>query len=100
MMSAFSVTSAQWQKKHVITVNVVTVRISQCYKWTATKIKIQLNMGQSGSSEGQKGCIYHSCKKFLKTSQRKNSRPPGICLLLLKINAYGRSYHFHSLSNG
>ena len=75
-MSVFSVKSAQWSKKHVITLNVVIMKILQCYKRMNTILKIQRNVGQSGLYEGQKGCICHSCKKALKNILHKKLSPP------------------------
>ena len=77
--SACSVKSAKFPKKnkHAITLNVVTVKISKCYERADTilMLKIRLNMGQSGSSEGQKDCICHCRKNAFKNISDKNFSP-------------------------
>ena len=49
--------------------------ILQCYEQTDTILKIQLNMGRSGSS-GQKEHVCHSRKEALKKITKKNSQSP------------------------
>ena len=77
--SAFSTKSAQCQKKNKNACDYAQRRhcknILQCYEQTDTILKIQLNMGRSGSS-GQKEHVCHSCKEALKKITKKNSQSP------------------------
>ena len=88
-LSALSQYSAR-KKKHASMLNVVTMKISQCYERTDEIPKIRLSMYDLVSQKDKKNTFVTRAKRFSKNTPDKkfSPLPPGLCFLQQQIDAF------------